>query len=73
MTGKKYVELFPELELKDLDVNLKDMTDGRFTTLKKFIKSRTLQLDHVGQPVPSRWVYIRNELDDLRSKKVYKY
>ncbi|MBN1349315.1 hypothetical protein JXJ21_07895, partial [candidate division KSB1 bacterium] len=66
---KKYKNLFPELSLQRLDVNLADIGDGRFDTLLHTIKKQLSRLELVGKEVPARWVDIRKELEQRRAKK----
>jgi internalin A len=66
---KKYKNLFPELSLQRLDVNLADIGDGRFDTLLHIIKKQLSKLELVGKEVPARWVDIRKELEKRRAKK----
>jgi len=66
---KKYKNLFPELSLQRLDVNLADISDGRFDTLLHTIKKQLSRLELVGKEVPARWVDIRKELEKRRAKK----
>ncbi|MGR3304262.1 MAG: COR domain-containing protein [Candidatus Scalindua sp.] len=66
---KKYRELFPILELQKLDVNLSNITDGRFDVLINTIKDKLGGLEHIGQEVPARWVDIRTKLEERRIKK----
>lgn len=66
---KKYRNLFPELSLQRLDVNLADIRDGRFDTLLHTIKKQLSKLELVGKEVPARWVDIRKELEKRRANK----
>jgi GTPase SAR1 family protein len=66
---KKYKNLFPELSLQRLDVNLAEIGDGRFDTLLHTIKKQLSRLELVGKEVPARWVDIRKELEQSRAKK----
>ncbi|MCP4580314.1 MAG: hypothetical protein GY839_01755, partial [candidate division Zixibacteria bacterium] len=66
---KKYNNLFPELSLRRLDINLADMEDGRFDVLQNTIKIKLGSLQHIGKEVPARWVDIRKELENRRKKK----
>ncbi len=66
---KKYKELFPNLSLQNLDINLSDIKDGRFDFLLKTIKKGLSGLEHVGKPVPARWVDIRDQLEKVSDKK----
>jgi internalin A len=66
---KKYKNLFPELSLQRLDVNLADIGDGRFDTLLHTIKKQLSRLELVGKEVPAKWVDIRRELEKRRAKK----
>jgi Leucine-rich repeat (LRR) protein len=66
---KKYNELFAGLDMQKLDVNLSNITDGRFDVLINTIKEKLGGLEHIGQEVPARWVDIRKELEEIRGKK----
>ncbi len=66
---KKYKNLFPELSLQRLDVNLAAIGDGRFEALLHTIKKQLSRLELVGKEVPARWVDIRKELEKRRTKK----
>ena len=67
---KKYKEdLFPELNLQRLDVNLANMKDGRFDVTVKTLEESLCNLQHIGKEVPARWVDIRRELENRKVKK----
>ncbi len=66
---KKYKGLFPELDIQKLDINFTVKTDGSFETLVSKIKEKLCGLEHIGNEVPARWLEIRTELENKRSKK----
>jgi len=66
---KKYRNLFSELSLERLDVNLANIKDGRFDVLLNTIKNKLRNLELIGNEVPARWVDIRKELEQRREKK----
>ncbi len=66
---KKYKNLFPELSLQRLDVNLAEIEDSRFDVFLNTIKNKLGKLEHIGKEVPARWVDIRKELEERREKK----
>jgi Leucine-rich repeat (LRR) protein/GTPase SAR1 family protein len=66
---KKYKNLFPELSLQRLDVNLGEIKDGRFETLLNTIKKKISKLELIGKEVPARWVDIRKELEKRRKNR----
>jgi internalin A len=66
---KKYHELFPELDFICLDINLSDNKDYGFDILLKKIKEKLEGLMFTGKGVPTKWIYIRNELGKIRNKK----
>ncbi|MFT4926085.1 MAG: internalin A, partial [Phenylobacterium sp.] len=66
---KKYKNLFDGLDLQKLDVNFANLDDGRFQVLLNTIKGKLSNLDHMGKEVPSRWVDIRQALEELESRK----
>lgn len=47
------------------DVDLSNMDDGRFDKLEKAIHFHIQQLDHVGSPLPKKWVAIRDALGEI--------
>jgi len=66
---RKYVELFPKLKLKKLEVNLAEINDGRFDVLQNAIQTQLAHLEHIGKPVPAKWVDIRQALEHRRARK----
>ncbi|MEW6088647.1 MAG: COR domain-containing protein [bacterium] len=66
---KKYKELFPDLNLQKLDVNFSNISDGRFDFLINTMKEKIRSLEHIGKEVPSKWINIRRELEERKSKK----
>ncbi len=66
---QKYSDLFPYLNIQKLDVNLSEMSDGRFEVLLNTIKKKLACLEHIGKEVPAKWVDIRCELEKIRIKK----
>jgi len=66
---KKYSELFPNLSLQDLEINLSNLGDGRFDVLLDTIRKKLVNLEHVGKEVPAPWVDIRKELENLTYKR----
>ena len=60
---KKYRELFPELNLQRIDIDLSKIEDGRFDVLINLIMKKLKNIKHIGKPVPARWVDIRKELE----------
>jgi len=67
---KKYNGLFPRIAFTRLDINLANMTDGRFDVLVNTIKAAIPQLPHIGQTIPAKWKTIREELDKRRGGKL---
>jgi len=72
----KYQELFKDLDIESLEVNLKE-TRGRDKTkwrlLNETIEKKLSALEIVNRPVPVKWTLIRDELDKLRELKKEKY
>jgi internalin A len=66
---KKYKNLFSELNFIQKDINLSKIEDGRFDTLINEIKEKLKSLEHIGKKVPAKWINIRKELEESRSKK----
>ena len=66
---KKYNELFPELSMQKLDINLSNIEDGRYNFLINTIKEKLINLSHIGKEVPARWVDIRRDLEDKKGEK----
>ncbi len=66
---KKYKELFPNLNIHKLDVNLSVINDGRFDHLLGVIKEKLSGLEHIGSEVPAGWVNVRKELETLKDKR----
>jgi internalin A len=68
---KKYKELFPDLNIKRLDINLSDMNDGRFDTLLDTIRQKLVSLNTiVGKEVPTNWVRVRSALEKRKNTKL---
>jgi internalin A len=66
---KKYRELFPEMDIHRLEVNLANMDDGRFDTLVRIIKEKIISLNIIGKEVPAKWLDIRDEIEEIQDKK----
>ncbi len=66
---KKYTDLFPNLNIQKLDIDLSKIDDGRFDNFIKVIKDKLLRLELVGKEVPAKWVSIREKLELIKLKK----
>ncbi|MBW1616095.1 MAG: leucine-rich repeat domain-containing protein [Deltaproteobacteria bacterium] len=66
---KKYKNFFPNLNIKKLDIDLKNMEDGRFNVLENEIGKSIASLEHIGNVVPAKWANIRKDIEKLKSKK----
>ena len=66
---KKYKELFPNLEMQKLDINLANMGDGRYDVFINALQQRLTTLEHMGNEVPAKWVNIKEVLEKRKEER----
>jgi internalin A len=66
---KKYKDLFPNLDILKMDIDLSKINDGRFDQFINVIKEKLLRLELVGKEVPAKWVGIRQKLELVKFRK----
>ena len=64
---KTYSERYPELKIERRDVDF-SLEDGRFDGLVRKIQEMLSNLEHIGDELPAKWIFIRAELEELKSK-----
>lgn len=62
----EYQRLFPDLKIHQFPVDLDDDSDGRFDFLLKSIQHELSHLPHIGQPLPAKWIPIRQDMEQMR-------
>lgn len=68
----KYRELFKELTIEGIEVNLKDTRSKaktKWQLLNEIIEAKLSGLEIVNRQVPQKWTLVRNELEKLQEKK----
>ncbi len=64
---KTYSERYPELKIERRDVDF-SLEDGRFDGLVRKIQEMLSNLEHIGDKLPAKWILIRAELEQLKTK-----
>lgn len=68
---KAFKERFSSHIIEKEDIDLSNMSDGRYEELVLKIKNRLCNLTHIGEELPARWIDIRKELDVLSKTEYY--
>ena len=68
---KAYKERFNshKIELENLD--LSNMSDGRYEKVKQKVESMLFNLPHIGDELPARWIDIREEINKISERDYY--
>ncbi len=68
---KAFKERFNTHRIEKEDIDLSNMSDGRYEELKLKIENMLCNLPHIGEELPAKWIDIRNELNEISQNDYY--